>query len=196
MKKILVLGLLLNSIATYAEDDLTKKLDDLRIPDDKVTPLISQDKLYLVNTRYSSLTNRHELTLSGANNFTAESHLDTKQAGASYRYHINPKWSLGIKYNTYTNELTQAGKDLFNKEKLLPDTDYALKSTYGFASFNTIYGKLRWSPQTVVYFDQYIALGYGDVDLARGAQKMINLDLGFSFWLGKHMSTRIGVNNE
>ena len=37
------------------EDPLGKKLDDLRIPDDTVSSVLSEDQLYVVNTRYSSL---------------------------------------------------------------------------------------------------------------------------------------------
>ena len=198
MKRLISLALMtFTSIGIAAEEnDLTKKLDDLRVPDNKVTPLISKDKLYIVNQRYSSLLNRHEVSLSGANNFTSVSHLDSKQTGFQYRYHINPKWSVGLRYNNYYNELTPAGEKLFKEQRLLPDTDFALKSTSALITYNTIYGKLRWSKDTVVYFDQYVSLGHGDIDLARGMQKLTTLDLGFAFWLGKHMSTRIGINNE
>lgn len=198
MKNLIYLPFLLLSFSLCAaeKNDLSDKLDDLRVPNDKVTPLISQDKLYLVNQRYSSLINRHEFSFSGAHNFTSVSHMDSKQAGIQYRYHINPKWSVGLRYNNYFNELTPAGEKLFEDQKLLPDTDFALKSTSALLTYNTIYGKLRWTQDKVVYFDQYISLGYGDIELARGMQKLVSLDLGLAFWLGKNMSTRLGVNNE
>ena len=88
----LILGLFLFSTLSNAEDNLINKLDALNIPSDKVTPLLSEDQLESVNERYSHLNKRHELTLSGANNFTADSHLETRQIGASYRYHINSRW--------------------------------------------------------------------------------------------------------
>ncbi len=185
-------------LSSYAEekDSLAKKLDDLHIPDDKVTPILSQDQLYIVNTRYSSLINRHELTLQGAHNFTSKSHLKVQQAALAYRYHFNSQWSFGLRYTRYTNGLTSAGERLLAGKKIVPDTDFALNAQELFVSYNTIYGKLRWSKDTVVYFDQYISLGGGQIELASGRSNHGFLDLGFAFWLGKQASFRIGVKNE
>lgn len=196
MKKIVCSLLVLSSVSSFAKTDLEKKLDALSIPDDKVTPVLSKDKLHIVNTRYSSLTNRHELTMAGANNFTSESHLETKQVFASYRYHINSKWSLGLRHSIYGNELSSSGKRLFKDKSLLPDSDFAYKSTEFLGTYNGLYGKLRWNADTVVYFDQYFTLGYGDIDLESGPTKTYSLDLGMAFWIGKHMSSRIGLKNE
>lgn len=197
MKKITIAFLLLGNTASFAQSqDLEKKLDALNIPDDKVHAVLSDDQLYIVNDRYSSLRNRHELTLQGANNFTADSHLSTKQAGLSYRYHLNADWSFGARYTRYTNKLTTAGQNLFDSQKILPDTDYALNGQELFVNYNTIYGKLRWTESTIVYFDQYVSLGGGKVKLSSGKTNIMFADLGFSFWLGKHMSARLGVKNE
>lgn len=197
-KKLLIACTLLSGQALYAQEnnELEKKLDALNIPDDKVTTVLSEDKLYIVNTRYSSLVNRHELTLQGGNNFTADSHLSTQQTALSYRYHLNSDWSAGARYSRYSNKLTSAGKRLFDDKKMLPDTDFALDSQELFVNYNTIYGKLRWNADTVVYFDQYIALGGGKIKLASGKKNLAFADLGLSFWLGNHMSTRVGFKNE
>ena len=200
MKKLLILTLILSS-NVFAKDEnkkseLESKLESLNIPSDKVTPLVSEDKIYAVNQRYSSLTNRHEFTLFGANNFNADSHLETTMSGATYRYHINGKWSVGARYSEYFNKLSSSGEQLFQSEKILPDTDFAIKSTEGFLNFNTFYGKIRFTKETIVYFDQYISLGYGNIQLAEDETQMYSVDLGFAFWIGKHMSTRFGMKNE
>lgn len=195
MKNLILISLLLSSSA-YSASKLDSKLDSLNIPSDKVTPLLSEENLISVNKRYSSLTNRHELTFSGSNNFNADSHMDTKKRSASYRYHINPKWSLGYRYSDYFNKLTAAGEKLYDEQKILPDSDYSLKSTEGFINYNTVYGKLRLTEDTIVYFDQYLALGYGKISLANGEAQMYTLDAGFAFWLGKNYSFRVGAKNE
>ncbi len=199
MKKIIGIAILstFSLSSSYAEKvDLTKKLETLNVPSDKVTPLISEDKLYAVNKRYSSLNKRHEITVSGAKNFNADSHIETENASMTYRFHWNDTWSVGYRYSEYQNNLSSAGEQLFDSEKLLPDTDYALKSTEGFVNFNTVYGKLRLTQDTIVYFDQYITLGYGNIALAAGETRLATVDLGFSFWIGKHASLRIGARNE
>jgi outer membrane beta-barrel protein len=196
MKRLLATLTILTCFHVYAEDELGKKLEKLNIPDDKVSPVVSKDKLYVVNTRYSSLNKRHEVDIFGANNFTSDSHLLTRQAGMSYRFHINDKWGVGLRYTNYFNELSDAGKALFDNKSLLPDSDFAYKSTDLFVNYNTMYGKLRLSKESVIYFDQYISLGYGTVDLESGEQNMIIADLGFSFWLGQNYSIRAGLKNE
>lgn len=177
-------------------NELENKLDALNIPDDKVSPVLSREQLYIVNTRYSSLRNRHEVTIQGAYDFTADSHLDVTQTALSYRYHLNSDWSFGLRYTRYSNKLTGAGQRLLDDQQLVPDTDYARNAQEIFATYNTIYGKLRWSKDTIVYFDQYVSLGAGKIELASGKSNLGFLDLGLAFWLGKHMSARVGVKNE
>lgn len=194
--KFLTAIFLVVSYQSFAAVPLEKKLDELNIPDDKISNVISEDKVFVVNKRYSSLVNRHEVTFAGGNNFTGDSHLSTQQLAATYRYHLNSKWSFGLRYQEIFNELTTTGAQLFTEEKIFPDTDFALSSYEAFATYNTIYGKLRWSADTVVYFDQYISLGYGQIELSFGDQNLFVADAGIAFWLGKHMSTRVGVRNE
>ncbi|MBC7538381.1 MAG: outer membrane beta-barrel domain-containing protein [Bacteriovorax sp.] len=198
MKQLIIAFSLFSSSVLMAQQnsELEKKLDALNIPDDKVTTVVSEDKLYIVNTRYSSLVNRHEVTLQGGNNFTADSHLSTQQAAFAYRYHLNSNWSGGLRYTRYSNKLTDAGQRLFVDKKMLPDTDFAFNGQEAFINYNTIYGKLRWTEDTVVYFDQYVALGGGRIKLASGSKNLAFADLGLSFWIGNHMSTRIGFKNE
>ena len=178
MKKILISTLLILAfpIASMGEG-LEQKLDELNIPDDKVTPVLSKDTLYIVNTRYSSLINRHEIGVQGSHNFTADSHLDVKQVSGSYRYHLNSKWSFGLRYNYYSNELTSAGQRLLDDKQIIPDQDFAFNSQEAFVTYNTIYGKLRWSEETVVYFDQYFSLGAGQIELASGKTNHALLDV-------------------
>ena len=136
------------------------------------------------------------MTLRGAHNFNSDGHLKVQQGAATYRYHLNASWSFGLIYTRYNNELTREGRTLLNDEQILPDTDYAINAQEIFASYNTIYGKLRWSRERVVYFDQYIALGLGQVELASGKTNNVFLDLGVAFWLGKQASVRFGLKNE
>jgi outer membrane beta-barrel protein len=200
MKKLLSITILLSCVSAFSADvdksDLEKKLDSLNIPSDKVTPLVTEENLYVINDRYSSLYRRHEFTFMGARNFNADSHLETEQISVSYRMHLNSRWSFGARYSEFYNELSASGKQLYKDKSLLPDSDYAIKSSEAFVNFNTVYGKLRLTKDTIVYFDQYIALGYGTISLARGDAPQYTVDLGFSFWVGKHLSARTGMKNE
>lgn len=184
------------SLNAYSVEKIEDKLDKLRIPSDRVTPLVSKDKLYVVNQRYSTLKNRHEISILGGNDFAAEGHLLTRQLGLSYQYHLNSKWSFGLRRTSYFNELSEAGKTLFENQSILSDTDFALSNTELFTSYNTVYGKVRFAKDNVLYFDQYVSLGLGKVDLKSGNQNMASIDLGLSFWIGKNFSFKTGLRNE
>lgn len=197
MKKLFIgLSIFAVSLSVYSEADLEKKLDSLNIPTDRVTPLVSKGQISSVNSRYSSLNKRVELTLIGANNFTADSHMDTKLVGATMRLHLNSRFSFGGRYSEYLNELTDSGQRLFETKQILPDTDYAIKSSEGFLNINTVYGKFRLTKSKIVYFDHFVSLGYGKMALANGEVQMYTADTGFSFWFGKNASARVGVKNE
>lgn len=192
----LLFAFILSASAYSKPESLENKLDDLRIPDDQVSSVISEDKLFVVNRRYSSLVNRHEFTISGGNNFTPDSHLSTRQLSGSYRYHLNSTWSFGIRYQKIYNELSGAGEKLFEDKRIVPDSDFARSSYEGFVNFHTFYGKMRINSSNVIYFDQYISLGAGQIELTAENENLYTTDAGFAFWLGKHMSTRIGLRNE
>jgi outer membrane beta-barrel protein len=196
MKKLLLSLLVLTSANMQAEDALESKLDKLNIPSDRVTPMVSSDKLYIVNSRYSNLNKRHEFTFSGGNNFTPDSHLTNKQMAATYRFHYNSLISGGLRYTDYTNELSASGKALFEAKALVPDSDFAFESKEVFLSYNTFYGKMRLTKERIVYFDQYISLGYGKIDLASGEENLFTADVGFAFWMGRNFSARFAVKNE
>lgn len=193
--KILLLAFFVTS-AAIAADSIEKKLEALNIPDDQISPTISRTKLFALNTRYSSLTNRHEASLMGANNFNADSHLESRQAALTYRYHINPKWGLGLRHTEYYNELSSAGEKLLDQSSIVPDTDYAKSSNEIFGTYNLFYGKMRMTQKKVIYFDQFVSLGMGKIELANGTTNMGTVDVGVAFWIGKHMSTRLGLKNE
>ena len=126
----------------------------------------------------------------------ADSHLESTQLTGAYRYHINSKFSLGLRHSIFNNNLSAAGDELFDQESILPDSDYSIKSTELFGTYNLFYGKLRVSSKRVVYFDNYVTLGYGTVELATMETSTYSADIGVAFWLGKHMSTRLGFKND
>ena len=65
MKKISFLILTLSLSSFASTENLEGKLNSLNVPSDKVTPLVSTEKLYIVNQRYSSLDKRFEVSFSG-----------------------------------------------------------------------------------------------------------------------------------
>lgn len=177
-------------------NDLSQKLDHLNVPEDQVTNLLSEESLISVTGRYSPLILRHELSLKGGHNFMSDGHLQSRQAAALYRFHLNSRWSLGVSYQEYENKLSEAGEKLFDDQKILPDSDFAIKGVDIFVGLNTFYGKLRVTQRQIVYFDHFISIGYGHIALASGEEQVYTADTGLVFWLGKNTSFRLGMKNE
>jgi outer membrane beta-barrel protein len=178
--------------ATQLESDLSS----LAIPSDRGAVSVAKDKLYAIQGRYAPLSRRHELALSLGKNFNQDGHLDSNQWGGLYRYHINDSWALGLNHFRMNNELSASGQKLLDDKGVIPDRDYIKSQTDVMAEYNLFYGKLRFNMNQVTYFDQYIALGAGQVELGRGTATAAVADIGLAFWLGKKGSARMGVKND
>ena len=61
--------------------------------------------------------------------------------------------------------------------------------------FNPCYGKFRWSADSVSYFDQYVALGAGQIAQNTGTDTAAVADIGLAAWLGKWGSLRLGLKD-
>jgi outer membrane beta-barrel protein len=202
-KIFLGLSLLISCNAFSVEKDpsaekwssLDEQLDQLKMPSNQVPGAISQDKLYSVQSRYVPLSKAHEISLNGSRDFNSDGHLESNQAGLDYRFHFNDKWTLKVSYLKAFNKLNKSGEILLKESKLVSDSDYMLSKVDIGAEYNLFYGKFRFGTNTVFYFDQYIGLTAGMIELRRGATVAGGIDAGFSFWMGKRGSLRIGVHN-
>jgi outer membrane beta-barrel protein len=97
---------------------------------------------------------------------------------------------------SFYNDLSPAGKALLQSSSIVPESDWAKSSTELVSSYNLNYGKMRVANDTIVYFDQYFALGFGTIELASGRSDLYSLDLGVAFWVGSNFSTRVGLKND
>ncbi|MBT7608431.1 MAG: outer membrane beta-barrel domain-containing protein [Bacteriovoracaceae bacterium] len=204
MFKLLLGLLLLSSAGVFAVEkdksvekwsSLDEQLDRLKMPANQIPGAVSKDKFYSVQLRYVPLLKAHEVSLNGSKDFNAEGHINSNQLGVDYRYHFNDKWTLKVSYLKAFNELNKSGRILLENEKLVSDSDYLMSKADIGAEYNLFYGKFRLGTDSVFYFDQYIGLTAGMIELRRGASVVGGIDAGFAFWMGKRGSLRIGVHN-
>ncbi|MBS1962512.1 MAG: outer membrane beta-barrel domain-containing protein [Bdellovibrionales bacterium] len=198
MKKHLVLIAALAAVSSAGADDrpLENMLGDLNTPANQAPASVDSEKLYSVQTRYSSLKNRSEVGVGGGYNFAGSGYLSMSQVQATYRFHFNDRWSLGLFGSYNFNKLNESGKNLLEQNQLLPDVAYERYRASLLLGFNTFYGKIRFAMDSVTYFDQYIAIGPGLVAMNTGNSAAGVVDVGFVFWLGRSGSVRFGVQNE
>ena len=104
-------------------------------------------------------------------------------------------WSLGIAGGQVFNSLTETARLLMERDGIVPDAAYAKYRANLEVAANTFYGKFRLGTDSVLYLDQYIALGGGVVGLNRGSASMATLDAGFAFWMGRGGVVRVGLKD-
>lgn len=201
-KMLPIVGLLIN--VAYAapiqavgspEVSLEDQLQTLNLPSNQAPAAVSTEKLYSVQSRYNPLKGRFELAVGAAQDFTNSSFLISKQVGGSLRYHFNDRFSLGFVGAQVFNKFTDTAQQLIQAEGILPDVAYAKYRANLELAMNTFYGKFRVSTNSVLYLDQYIALGAGVAGLNRGNANMVTVDVGFAFWLGRQMVIRLGMKD-
>lgn len=196
MIKILICSLLLSSAAIAEEvPKLSDELQKMSVPDNMAPAGVEREKVYAVQNRYSPLNWRPEFTLGSSYNFTGNPMLDTLNLEAGLGLHINGRFSVNAFYNYVGNQFTEDANRLAREQGRFPNTPFAKSMMFGTVAYNSMYGKFRITMDQVFYFDQYIALGGGVVDLNTGQQTLFVGDIGFAFWLGKWGSIRLGVRD-
>jgi len=95
----------------------------------------------------------------------------TSNMGVNMHYHINPSWSVGVKYNYAFNSLTPEGNAMVAKAAqaaqvnpkdpsyLFPQVIYPKSETLGLVNWYPIVGKMSFGKWGVAHFD-YLLIGW------------------------------------
>ncbi len=162
---------------------------------DAVPAAISKEKYYSIQTRNVTLKNRIEVLVGVGENFSSDGFLASEQVGGEIQYHLNDNWSLGVGYAQVFNKFKDSADRLLDAEGLLPDVDYAKTRMEVKIQYNLFYGKFRFTKDSVMYFDQYVALGFAQNTLGSGASPGPTFDAGFAFWVSNWGSVHLGVKD-
>ena len=155
----------------------------------------NREKLYAVQARFLPLRFKSEFTVGGASNLTGDSFLRTQQLEMAYYFHLNDRWSLAFSHAWVDNKFKSDTDNLKTKDGAIPDVPYAITRSDLTVEYNVFYGKFRWSTDSVSYFDQYLALGPGQVEQNTGSTMAAVADVGFACWLGQWGSARLGLKD-
>lgn len=196
MKNILITLLVLGSLNAFADESTESKLSELSLPSNVAPAIITQEKLYSVQSRYNDLTQKSEVTLGYSNNFKGNSFVNMTEVDLGYRFHFNDLWSIGVSGAYGFNSFTKDSTTLFVDKKILPDAALVKYRGNLTVGRNLFYGKFRLSMDEVLYFDQYITVGPGMITTQYETSPSAVMDIGMAFWTGKRMSFRFGFQNE
>jgi outer membrane beta-barrel protein len=183
--------------SSFAAEPVTleQQLENLKLPENAAPSVVSAEKLYLVQNRYSSLRHRSEVTVGASKNFAGSSFIAMSQLDLSYRFHLNNRWNLSASGSYTFNELTSGAQELLNTKKIVPDAAYIKNRADFLVGYNLFYGKMRFSMERVAYFDIYMAAGPGRITTQFGPTTAAVVDAGAAIWVGRRWSARFGIKN-
>ncbi|MCY4643133.1 MAG: outer membrane beta-barrel domain-containing protein [Bacteriovoracales bacterium] len=160
----------------------------------------------IVQNRMTDRTNRLELFADYQYTSRGNTYLDSSSSAASFHFHINPRWSLGAKYNYFFNDLTPEAEGIINEAlevqkinpnvetALIPELNWPKSSTMALISYYPIYGKANIFNQGIVHFDLYATLGAGQMELRNGTSQTWLGGVGVGLWLSQYLSARLEYN--
>lgn len=166
--------------------------------------LKSQTRARIVQDRIVDRRNKVEFAVSYGGIIGGDSYLKTQALGLNANYHISPRWSLGVQYTDFTNDLTPEGKRMYAQREAnrnagngLPSAlvsfDLPLSSTMAVLNWYPIYGKTSFLDMGITQFDLYMIAGAGQIELYSGSSPIISAGVGVGAWLSKHLSLRAEI---
>ncbi len=196
--KISLLAMIV-SVTSVASADIMEDFDTLggnNVLLEKVKDLNPDTKVSIVQDRVVSRRNRFELSSEFSSVVGGDSYNATRNAGINLNYHINPQWSLGLKYEKSFNKLTKEGQYMIDQaiatgQPTIPDIDYQKQSYMALVNFYPIYGKMNLYDLGIVHFDVYGIAGYGNVDLRSGTKSTMTFGGGLGLWFSQHLTSRL-----
>ncbi|MCK6597433.1 MAG: outer membrane beta-barrel domain-containing protein [Bdellovibrionaceae bacterium] len=171
---------------------------------ERIKNMDSEQKIRVVQNRLVDRNLRWELGLNYGFTSGGDSYINTQNLGAIIDFHINPRWSIGARYQKAYNKLSAEAEAQFERayqqqlidpasNERFPQIDYILDSQFVTLSFFPIYGKLNLFDNWISQFDLYTQLGYGVINLNSGSSNLYSLGVGSGVWINSHFSTRLEV---
>jgi outer membrane beta-barrel protein len=201
--KTLILSCFLSSIAIA---DIETEVDSFGGNEalyQKAKALNPQVENEVVQNRFVQRTNRFEIAPEFSSVSGGDSYNKTMNMGLNAHYHINPHWSLGLKYNYSFNSLTPEGEAMVSRASqaaqanpkdpsyLFPQVIFPKSQTMAMVNWYPVVGKLSFGSFGVAHFDGYLTAGYGQLELSNKSTGTTMAGMGMGFWLNPNITTRL-----
>lgn len=183
--------------------DVSKDVDTLggnKALLDMAASIDPDNRARVVQNRLVDRHNRLELGLNYGAVAGGDSYLRTQNLGAAADFHFSPRFSLGVRYYDYGNDLTPQGKRVFAEataahnagglDYQIPLIDTPLSSVLGIVSWYPVYGKTNLMNWGIAQFDMYLLAGGGQITLSSGTTGLGTAGAGVGFWVSQHFSIR------
>lgn len=204
LKQILLFALIATApVGLLAESKVSEDFKNLGGNEEiirRAKELDPRNRVRIVQNRLVDRNWRVEVGVTGGLVAGGDSYLNTRNMGANLDLHINPRWSVGLRWYRSFNQLTKQGEQVFKEAAaanakdaaagLTYDIDYPIDTKLAVINWYPIYGKLNIFDLGVSQFDIYALVGAGQVQLDRGPSETYTVGGGVGLWLTQHLSTR------
>ncbi len=188
-----------------AQDTVSSEIDSLG--DDQAVvqrarALSPNNTVEIVQKRAVDRHNRLELGVDYGMVGGGDSYVNSQTFGGHIDYHITPHWSVGVRYLSYVNTLTNEGQNVFNNaaqlhaagndglQKVSP-VDSPIQTGLIVADWYPVYGKMNIA-NWILHFDIYTLVGYGRTEtLNNGFSPTYTGGAGIGFWLTNSLALRL-----
>jgi outer membrane beta-barrel protein len=202
-KMILIFSLLLSSVAfsqVEQEVDSFGGNEALYLKARALNPDVESN---VIQNRFINRQMRLELAPEFSGVSGGDAYNRTSNAGINAHFHINPKFSIGVKYSYSFNTLTPEGTAMVaratdaakvnpkNPNYLFPQVIFPKSEVLGLVNWYPIVGKLSFGRFGVAHFDTYLIGGMGNVELSNASTSTTTFGAGMGFWLNSHLTTRL-----
>lgn len=197
-------------VASRAFGDVTSELESLGSNsqvNERAARLENRTRMSIVQGRTVDRNWRLEVGTSYGAAAFGDSYLNTQNLGANVDLHINPKFSIGVRYAKAFNQLTAEGQNRFDQARAAntttgdftrPQISYPEQQVLGVVDWYMTYGKINLFDWKTVQFDIYSLAGYGQIQVGTdygGQESSVwtntwTAGAGIGFWLSQHFTTR------
>lgn len=170
---------------------------------EKAQALNPEVRTSVVQNRMVDRSYRFELAGGYENTFGGDTYVRTGTFTVNGQFHFSNYFSLGAKYGSSFNKLTNEGNNIVDKAAAdhaanpatstspVPDIDYPKDFAMGYVNIYPLYGKISWLGKGISHFDVYGQLGYGNINLKSGGTSAMSGGMGVGIWGTQHLTTRL-----
>lgn len=166
-----------------------------------------KNRVRIVQNRLVDRNWRLELGVNYGTHTGGNPYLETDSLGASADVHVNPYFSIGLRYYDHSSDLSPEGeRRVTQAESLraqgvpgaLPKAALPLNSYMGVINVYPTYGKFNMLNLSVVHFDVYLMGGVGQIQMetfGNGAVEEYSTETytggaGVGVWWNNHVTSR------
>lgn len=173
---------------------------------EKAKELNPDTNIEIVQDRMVSRKRRFEISPEFSGSMGGDdTYVRTQSVGMNVNFHINHRWSLGVKYNHSFNKLTAEGEALVdaayndwlnnpaNPTAIIPQVDHQKSESLVLLNWYPVYGKMNWFDSKITQFDLYGIVGAGNITLKTGTKPTYTYGGGFGVWMNPRVSTRFEI---